>query len=88
MQCSKIKNDEIRLKQIIINLVSNSIKFTHQGSITVEAELLRETLVVKVIDTGCGIKASEKDKLFSLFGKLEDTTGSNRTGVGLGLAIS
>ncbi|OQS02902.1 hybrid signal transduction histidine kinase [Thraustotheca clavata] len=88
--------DVIRLRQILLNLLSNAIKFTVKGSITVKCTVVQATpemdktqrkLLFQVIDTGVGMNAEEKSRLFSLFTKLERTRKNNPTGSGLGLAI-
>ena len=79
----------MRLKQILINLVKNALKFTRKGNIRVvmaynqEEELLK----VHVIDTGKGIRSQDISKLFNLFGKLMKTAQMNKEGIGMGLVI-
>ena len=79
----------MRLKQILINLVKNALKFTQNGfiRIMVSYDKANEYLIVHVSDTGKGIKAEEKDQLFSLFGKLRRTAEVNSEGIGMGLLI-
>ncbi|RLN74284.1 hypothetical protein BBJ28_00006235, partial [Nothophytophthora sp. Chile5] len=87
--------DVVRLRQVLLNLLSNSIKFTTKGSITVTCSVVYtpelpktfKKLLFQVIDTGIGMDAEEKMRLFSLFTKLERTRQNNPTGSGLGLAI-
>jgi len=86
-----INTDEGRLKQILINLIANALKFTFTGSITIqvtESGDNREYLQISVIDTGVGIKDEDKHKLFTMYGKLGDKEGVNKNGVGLGLTIA
>ena len=86
-----IITDKNRLSQIFINLVGNALKFTSKGSITISVSPTDHSNYVElsVSDTGIGIKTEDKDKLFRMFGKLEDSdTTLNRQGVGLGLTIS
>ena len=82
--------DKNRLSQILINLVGNALKFTSQGGITITAKAENDLSHVNfcVEDTGLGIKDEDKEKLFKVFGKLENEDTVNRQGVGLGLNIS
>jgi len=87
-----IRSDEIRLKQMMLNLLSNSVKFTKRGQITLKAEIsqARNSIVVSVIDTGLGIRKVDIDKLFgeNVMLKLrEQDRNMNRMGSGLGLSI-
>ncbi|HRF94404.1 MAG TPA: ATP-binding protein, partial [Aggregatilineales bacterium] len=78
--------DRGRLKQIIINLISNGIKFTDKGKITVEVVLHnKDTWRVIVTDTGVGIPTQEQEVIFDEFRQAEN--GIDRGGTGLGLAI-
>ena len=71
-----ILSDERRIKQVIINLISNALKFTSQGSIIVEASFNPENsqIMFSVTDTGIGIKKSDQVKLFQMFGKLRSSS--------------
>ena len=73
----------------MINLTKNALKFTLRGEIKIRAsyDLLNEKLIVHVIDTGIGINSLEKEKLFSMFGKVERSAGLNQEGIGIGLMI-
>jgi PAS domain S-box-containing protein len=84
--------DAVRLHQIILNLVSNAVKFTITGKITVRVHLLREdeetvTLEFAVADTGIGIPANKIDKIFENFQQATSGTSRLYGGTGLGLAI-
>eukprot|EP00347_Sterkiella_histriomuscorum_P013549 403364289 len=81
--------DEQRTKQILLNLLQNSLKFTFQGYIKVIANYdeAEQMLLVSVQDTGIGIKQEDRAKLFQLFGKLEASNSINTSGIGLGLSI-
>jgi len=86
-----INTDENRLKQIIINLIGNAIKFTSKGGVTVRVigDVLDSNFMkISVIDTGIGIKDEDKEKLFKMYSRLEDGVSVNKNGVGLGLTIS
>ena len=86
--------DDQRITQVIANLMSNAVKFTpEEGSIKLNAYLLEETdnictVKVEVIDTGIGISAEQKSRLFSSFVQAESNTSRKYGGTGLGLAIS
>jgi signal transduction histidine kinase len=81
--CSTILSDEIKLKQVIVNLLSNSIKFTTRGKITIEVLLVNEKLRFMVSDTGKGISNTQ-----DLFKPFKRGLGSdNKLGTGLGLSI-
>jgi PAS domain S-box-containing protein len=81
-----IVGDYGRIKQIVINLVSNAIKFTDRGSVTVKAELAEaNTWRVSVADTGMGIPPHQQEVIFDEFHQAEN--GLERGGTGLGLAI-
>ena len=81
--------DERRLKQVLINLVKNALKFTTQGEIKIMINYRRQEklLVVHVQDTGAGIAEDDFPQLFTRFGKLHRTAEMNSEGIGLGLTI-
>ena len=88
-----LKGDITRLRQILINLISNGVKFTHEGGVSVNVSLKEElddvyTISFKVKDTGIGIPADFMDKLFKSFSQADTSTTRNYGGSGLGLAIS
>ena len=84
---AEVISDYCRLKQILLNLLTNASKFTLKGYIRLSLESQDDNYKIMVEDTGIGIKPEDKPKLFLLFGKL-DSTIFNRTGRGLGLNIS
>jgi len=84
--------DPVRLHQIILNLVSNAVKFTNKGKITLNVSLLNEdeekvTIEFAVTDTGIGIPANRIDKIFENFQQVSSGTSRLYGGTGLGLAI-
>lgn len=88
----KLVGDNVRLTQILLNLVGNAIKFTHKGSITVDAHLksleAEEALIqFKVTDTGIGIPHNKKKLIFESFQQVENDDNRRNGGTGLGLTI-
>lgn len=83
-----VKGDPRRIEQVILNLLSNAIKFTEKGSVRVVCEPNENSIIVKVIDTGIGIRDEDTEKIFQTFRQVD--TGLNRSheGTGLGLSIS
>lgn len=84
--------DELRLKQVITNIVTNAVKYTEHGHVTfkVSCESVSEdeiNLVVSVEDTGIGIKDEDKDKVFNKFERLDENRNKTIEGTGLGLSI-
>jgi signal transduction histidine kinase/CheY-like chemotaxis protein len=89
-----IVGDPIRLQQILINLISNSVKFTENGSVTVSLkhEYLDESkqyrLSFTVQDTGVGMEKSDLERLFLPYSRLDDVINQKKMGTGLGLVIA
>lgn len=88
-----------RLLQVMLNLVGNAIKFTHEGGITIGVELVKKKIVVnhqelpglvkvRVADTGIGVSLDKQDKLFQSFSQVDGSRTRQYGGTGLGLAIS
>jgi len=84
----ELVSDQFRVQQVIINLVNNALKFTEVGSVKVEAFKKGRHLVVRVIDTGMGIEASQMDSLFKPFIQIDTGITRKHEGTGLGLSIS
>lgn len=80
-----VHGDSKRLRQIVINLVSNAIKFTDHGSVTLTVRHQRELATISVRDTGPGIPAGDQARIFDPFERV--TPHDDREGIGLGLAI-
>ncbi|MCR5603713.1 MAG: response regulator [Lachnospiraceae bacterium] len=97
---SEYFGDEVRIRQIMNNLISNGIKYTHKGSVKMKIGFKENgeiqnadteeygTLIISVIDTGIGIKKEDLGSLFKSFGRLEQSRNRNIEGTGLGLHIT
>ncbi|WGM37267.1 ATP-binding protein [Caulobacter sp. NIBR1757] len=79
--------DEVRLRQIISNLISNALKFTDEGAITVEVGGDQTVLRVRVSDTGMGIPEDLREHIFERFAQADSSSTRRSEGSGLGLAI-
>lgn len=84
--------DSLRLKQVLVNLINNAIKFTNDGSVHVFADLVKDkghsaSIKFQVVDTGVGIPEDKIDKLFESFSQVDSSTTRQYGGTGLGLAI-
>ncbi|MFT3712236.1 MAG: ATP-binding protein [Archangium sp.] len=82
------KGDPLRLRQVLFNLVSNAVKFTERGSITITVSARAGQLHFAVHDTGIGISAEALPRLFSVFEQQDASTTRRFGGTGLGLALS
>lgn len=84
--------DKIHIKQIINNLLTNAIKYTERGAVSLNVKCINEnnisTLIITVQDTGRGIKAEDINKLFTKFERLDVEKNTTMEGTGLGLAIT
>ncbi|MBR4168901.1 MAG: response regulator [Lachnospiraceae bacterium] len=82
--------DEIRVRQILLNIINNAIKYTEEGTVTVDVSFDREEqkLKVKISDTGMGIRKEDMGKLFDSFRRLEESRNRKVEGTGLGLNIT
>ncbi len=83
-----VKSDERRTKQILFNFVSNAVKFTDRGEITIKAAKRDGRVEVSVQDTGIGIKKDHMDRLFKVFSRIRNKGVLFREGTGLGLYLS
>ncbi|MBR9843743.1 MAG: PAS domain S-box protein [Rhodobacteraceae bacterium] len=83
-----LKCDETRLRQVLINLISNAIKFTDQGSITVKSRIEGDMMRIAVVDTGLGIPQEALENIFDRFTQGDASSTRNEGGAGLGLSIS
>jgi len=88
-----MKGDVLRLQQVLNNLISNAIKFTHVGEVSITVSIVHEAkdkirLRFEIKDTGIGISAKKQDALFQAFTQANSSTSREFGGTGLGLAIS
>ena len=83
-----VRADPLRFQQILFNLISNAVKFTEHGRITVSADWDGAVLTVAVADTGCGIPADRLSHVFNSFEQADAGTTRRYGGTGLGLSIS
>ena len=81
-----LEGDPFRIRQIVENLLSNALKFTASGEITLRAEYREEMFVLSVADTGCGMNEQEQQRIFQEFTRLRSAQGQE--GFGLGLSIT
>ncbi|MBU1701698.1 MAG: response regulator [Candidatus Eisenbacteria bacterium] len=85
----KLNIDEMRVVQVVNNLVSNAVKFSDDGGvITIRAEMAENGAVISIIDQGVGISEENQTKLFRKFGQLDSSSTRKAGGTGLGLIIS
>ncbi|MDX2244493.1 MAG: ATP-binding protein [Leptolyngbyaceae cyanobacterium bins.302] len=88
-----------RLVQVMLNLVGNAIKFTHEGGVTISVEIIKKkvavrdqelpgTVKIRVADTGIGVSLEKQDRLFQSFSQVDGSRTRRYGGTGLGLAIS
>lgn len=88
-----LTGDPLRLRQVLINMLGNAIKFTHKGSVRIDAAVERSDgkkaiLRMSVSDTGIGIPKAKQEAIFQAFVQADESTTRNYGGTGLGLAIS
>lgn len=81
-----LEGDPFRIRQIAENLISNALKFTSQGSITIQVDYEQNRFTFRVKDTGCGMSFQEQQRVFQAFTRLQSAQGQE--GFGLGLSIT
>jgi PAS domain S-box-containing protein len=86
--CPTVDTDKTKVKQILLNLLSNAAKFTNRGSIRITANCTRDAIVLEVIDTGVGIKPEEINLIWEDFRQLDQSRTRSYGGTGLGLSIT
>ncbi len=84
----QLVGDAPRIRQVLLNLVANAVKFTEAGSISVVVEAEGELVLFRVTDTGVGVDPDKRSRLFQRFVQADGGAGRKHGGVGLGLAIS
>ena len=85
--------DQVRLQQVLLNLITNAVKFTPEGSVLVQLEVesldkTQASIHIRIVDTGIGMDEHAKEKLFQSFSQVDASTTRQFGGTGLGLAIS
>ncbi|MDP6925418.1 MAG: HAMP domain-containing sensor histidine kinase [Candidatus Scalindua sp.] len=83
----EIVGDSDKLKQVVINLVSNAVKFTQEGPIICRARKINDEVTISVIDKGIGIAEDDQEKIFEKFSQVRNGLTDKVKGTGLGLAI-
>lgn len=84
----QLQTDRKRLYQVVLNVVSNALKYTEQGAVKVTAAIKNEMLIIAVEDTGIGIAESDMDDLFKPFERIESRLKVKTLGTGLGLYLT
>ncbi len=87
-QCPPLLTDKTKLKQILLNLLSNAVKFTNRGSIRLQVDREADSVVLRVADTGVGIRPDEIDAIWEDFRQLDQSRTRSYGGTGLGLSIA
>lgn len=83
-----LRLDRTRIRQVLLNLLANAVRFTDQGSITVQAVPSEKEVMISIRDTGVGIPAEQLDRVFDEFHQLDANLSRKRGGTGLGLSLS
>ena len=90
--CYKVSGDELRVRQILINLLTNAVKFTFKGKVGAGVSQVSindevATIAVEVYDTGIGFPAEKSDEIFEVFHQLDESSTKRHVGAGIGLSI-
>ncbi len=87
-QLESFESDSLRLKQVLINLIGNSLKFTHKGYVRYKVELQKNKLIFTVSDSGIGVPKDKQKSIFKMFNQVNISLSRKYSGTGLGLSIS
>ncbi|MDD6570871.1 MAG: ATP-binding protein [Thermoflexaceae bacterium] len=89
---SRLKGDDVRIRQVLINILNNAVKYTNEGGVTlfVSGDRKEDKMILhfRVTDTGIGIKEEDLPKLFEEFSRIEEDRNRNIEGTGLGMSIT
>jgi PAS domain S-box-containing protein len=85
---SIVRTDPMRLRQILVNMIANAVKFTEKGSVRMSVLLRQDSLIFRVRDTGVGIPSESRARLFQPFSQVDNSTSRRFGGTGLGLVLS
>ena len=93
LECGKnvpeyLYGDDIRLRQVLINICGNAIKFTESGYVLLKISVSNNSLVFEIVDTGVGIRQEDMAKLFNAFEQVDKSINRSVVGTGLGLTLS
>jgi two-component system, OmpR family, phosphate regulon sensor histidine kinase PhoR len=82
-----IKGDVFQLEQMFVNIVDNAVKYTEKGSVNISLDVIEGSVIVEVADTGIGIPAGQRDRVFERFYVVDTSRSKKLGGTGLGLSI-
>lgn len=85
---AELTTDPGKLRQVLLNLLGNAVKFTPTGGVTLTVAESAESIVFTVEDTGPGIRAADRERIFEAFTQLDETATRSLGGTGLGFAIT
>lgn len=86
-RCPKIKADEEKMRQVVMNLIDNAVKYTLSGGVTVRLHSVEKQLRLEIVDTGIGVALEDQPKLFQQFYRTEQANEVTREGTGLGIYV-
>ena len=84
----RLRMDVVRIRQVLINLLTNASRFTNQGGVTITVRRVNDLVQVSVADTGVGIAPQDVSKVFEEFGQVDGSTSRKHEGTGLGVPLS